>query len=456
MPNTPNRCLIPTRHPSRASARSSLQRLRREAACISMQCHPMVAAVDPGKPLTALEAADEVWQELSKWAKRAAKLSAAAGVFLAFLYFVGIRYLPIESFASFGALGAVIAGISLLLFLSLLVMWALPTLLITALSTSQVGPSLTDWFRKKEAAPSSVARCGAPARGITEIQHEYAWWRVVIFCLCTTGVTWGCFSFFLWVPESKSLVTAHWQYAVMAALPVIVVLLWYIAQQRSNAPAWGPPSRWAYAGRAGWIAALSISSAYPLVVALQMFAISPVTPGEHRTAFYLFIALGIVLTLLHGLNIWLALRFQGKPRGSMWTGQILMAGSLLFLLFVLLGMPTPIFNGVMRATSVRVPHANVVLTKEACSALQREGVDISGASAMTSEGGSSVGCLLRDVLVLSRIGDRWRIACRPNATGGDDRRAFNINTSHVLSWVEVRSPADGVIDKERDICRAGK
>lgn len=120
---------------SRKAGRVKSNRLIERVRHVAVSRAEPVLPADVSDEQTLGVTAQVLWERCSVWARRALALSTTLGTVFGLSYFLRIGYLPIDSFSSVAALGGVVAGISGVLFASLLLLWAVPTLLIATMST---------------------------------------------------------------------------------------------------------------------------------------------------------------------------------------------------------------------------------------------------------------------------------------------------------------------------------
>lgn len=382
--------------------------------------------------------ADALWTSAATWLRRALALSTASGVLIAVLYFVRIRYVPVDSFSSIAALGGAVALLAGSLFVSFLFFWAIPTLVVAVARSSESWPELADWF---------AVKADAHALGRSPKCHPR---RVALFVSITLGLGWlaplvgfvliglGCSRLTAWLTGGGMIVGGF------------ALLYPYLAHQ--TAQGIEASCRWeGFAKRLGWGLLLCVSCAYPLLVTLKVLLLSSWAQDD-LMAYLICLGVGVVVVVLHGVNLWMTLEGESPRERPMWAVQAaLLLGSMIFMIVSLAGV-SQFIDGAMKAVSVRMPSAHVVLGKEACSALRLTGVAVStfpDASGATHD----QACVLLSVTVLSRLGERWRIACRLPEAFDEDRRGFNIDSTQVQAVVDA-SVVRGEADKSRDVCAA--
>lgn len=107
----------------------------------------------------------------------------------------------------------------------------------------------------------------------------------------------------------------------------------------------------------------------------------------------------------------------------------------------LLGVGGFFLDGLMRAVSVRVPHAHVVLEKNACEALRLAGVAASRYAPLSGLAAPEA-CILADVTVLSKVGNQWRVSCWRGTRIDDPTKGFTVDIQSVLALVDVPIPTE--------------
>ena len=385
--------------------------------------------------------AQALWERCSVWARRALGLSTTLGTFFVLLYFLRIGYLPIDNFSSAAALGGVVAGISVVLFASLLLLWAVPTVLIVAVSTAKSWPDLTHFF--------FVCRVDGTGKWVSHCSP----WRVALFSLVTIGAGWIILLLLWWPNPLFGFKQGRLFAACVVGLLMLFVLGAYVLGQRGVVGQFGPmqrPSRWAYLWRLAWVVVLPLSSIYPQLVVYELLRSSPL---NHQRLDLQTLSLSLfglaLLVFVHGINLRVAIDGLGRPQRTTRIIQAVFTVASIICLVLMLGSLPSTLDGVMRITSVRVSRANLVLSKDACQALKLIGIAVTGGS-HTLLGTSPEMCVLRGALVLSRLGDRWRMACLQAPGFEKDRRGFNVDAKQVLAWIEI----DGEIDDKQDLCVA--
>lgn len=424
-----------SRKAGRVESNGPIERVRHVAVS---RLEPVLPA-DVSDEQTLGVTAQVSWEKYSVWARRALALSTTLGTFFGLSYFLRIGYLPIDSFSSVAALGGVIAGISGVLFASLLLLWAVPTVLIATVSTAKSWADLTDCF--------FVCRVDRTGKWLSHCSPL----RVAVFSFVTFGAGW-IILLLLWWPGplfgfKQGGLIAAWVVGVLALL----VLGAYAVRQRGVVGQFGPmqlPTRWAYLWRLMWPVVLALSSVYPQLVVYQLLRSSPLNHQRFDLQTLSLSLFGLaLLVLVHGINLRVAIDGQGRPQRPTRIIQAVFTVASIVGLVLMLGSLSSALDGVMRITSVRVSRANLVLSKDACQALKLIGIAVKGGS-QTPLGTSPEMCVLRGALVLSRLGDRWRMACRQAPGFEKDRRGFNVDAKQVLAWIET----DGQIDDEQDLC----
>ena len=121
------------------------------------------------------------WDLVSKLFYRSLKMGAAFGSLQVFFYYLTLRYNPIDSLASLGAVAGLVAGISILLAVVLFCLWALPAYWLAVL-VGQPGTERTyDWFLVPPQASTSRPEPAPPRSSLA---------RMTLFAGATFGLPW--------------------------------------------------------------------------------------------------------------------------------------------------------------------------------------------------------------------------------------------------------------------------
>ncbi|CAN7161284.1 hypothetical protein [Rhizobacter sp. LjRoot28] len=333
------------------------------------------------------------------------KATTAAGVLLCFGYFVRYRYSPIDSLGSVGAVAGLVAVLAMILSGTLFAIWAYPAGLLLALANSEASPALRQLF--------DVSGLGTPEPSSRQRVRRLGR-RVLV------GASW------VWLP---------WMAMVAGSLPGVFgddglhrqVMLALLAVSIAG---WMYLFRALSAGQRWLRIVLAFVSMLVLVgpvLAFFQFAAAGTFARERDGLRLLEVAAaaGLLLTtvvMICGVNI---LREGGLSARQVAGHTCWMFGAFV-LLMISLGAVGGLLDSVMAAASVRVPHARIVLAQEACEALDRL-PDGATAAAPESEGKSA--CTLKNVLVVSRIGEQWRLGCPGRAGDG-----MAIDAKQVRIW----------------------
>ena len=353
------------------------------------------------------------WASLSTHLTRAWKVTTVIGLVLVFGYFVRYRYSPIDSLASVGALAGLVATLAILLCVALFVTWTYPTGLLWALATSGAAPELREVFGIPDPDVREPHFVGPPLPTWHRLR------RPILVGLSGALCPWVAM-FAGMMPDAFGGDPLHrW---IAGGFAFIAVAGWCVLL-RGRATSSHPLAR----------GVLVIASVVLLVGPIFAF-LHLVTSGPFARDVDAFHVVSIVLVVgtllaveiaLHGY--WFlrtagpATRYAGAQMG--W-----MAGAFM-LLMIGLGAAGGMLDSVMAATSVRVHDARVVLAPEACDALD---LLARGPARAASSPVPPRPCMLRKVLVVSRVGERWRLGCPDQ-----DQLGIVIDAKHVRAWAPV-------------------
>ena len=356
-----------------------------------------------------------LFQQLRSWFKPTLAVGATVGSLLTIFYGVRIGYLPIDSLAGIASLGGVVALLTVVFILSMVMLLAIP---MAANHWVAHTPALRGPLLKPFSEGEEVGRVN-PYRLFGLTGSAYLCWLVLytalpnfilvalgllfLFCVpLAIGYVWGgsgqsngdrgtrLFAFLLWGLSCTYMIVA-------------IVGVFQVIDEIHVSETWG------------WV-----------ILAVAFLAVWIVYVGH--------------LALLIGPN---------EKAANQWIATPTVLGVLGGLLLLLLLPQTKFHDHLMSRVSIRVPMANLVLANAACDGLKANGwpvqplVQTSGTSGL-SQNMVSVGCALNGVTIEMRVGDRWRVAWRPEGIDGSTKmqcvrpaQKATISSSDISLWTEV-------------------
>ena len=385
-------------------------------------------------------------------------MSAAGGVFIALLYFLRIGYLPVESLSSFAALSGAIVLVSAGLFVSVFGLWTLPAWLCLMARQSEIRDVWLLWFE----APRPL-----PQGGLNILL-----WRVFAAVMSTMGAAW---LLLIGVPLVDAYADlGRWKLLIQGVIAAAAFAgaYWYAF---GGIARFG--SQWKYRGWRAVVTSVErllgavfygLCGAFPLWIFVKLFQISQYRHSTSALAIALIFGIAFVVVIASNT---LMLGMAAIPSVKQKEFAALSGGMAAYILvagFAVLGVTGRMHDTVMSAVSVRINRAHLVLSKEACASMSQLGVRT--AAVLDASGKTLETCVLPDVTVLSRLGDRWRLSCDPDEgasavpgldeSAEDDRQkreggsnaAVMLDAKSVLSWYELRTEAVSPRYGRRAIC----
>jgi len=373
-------------------------------------------------------------------------LSAGGGAFIALLYFLRIGYLPVESLSSFAALSGAIVLVSVGLFIAVIGLWGFPALLCWAARQPEARDFWFSWFEKPRPQPRN---------GL----HVYVG-RTFVAVISTIGATW---LLLIGLPIVEELfgagwwITAAWWTILTAALANIT---WHsTGGYRQFLREWrsiGWQAVWASAKKFSGAVYYGFSGTLSLLVFIELLQMSQYRSSASSVSIAVVFATAFIAVIFFNM-VMLAIASNAAVEQKAFVAVFVVFTTCLLLIGVYaLRATARVHDAVMATVSVRVNRAHLVLSKDACNSLSQLGVLT--APVLSGEGKRLDTCVLPDVTVLSRLGDRWRISCDPQEgaaavprLSGDDSgigpaketeettssAAFMLDAKSVVSWYQL-------------------
>lgn len=307
------------------------------------------------------------------------KWSPFVGGLLLGLYFIRIGHVPLDAIEDLLSVGIVVVLLSAAMLLGLLFISAMPILPVLPAIASKTREEWTAWF---------------DGRGR---------FRTITFTLATLFAPW-LVAFVVLVPTEGVPLELKWWTCTALLCGSLAVLAEYAFSHRSADRGPIPPwkTRWVLFRFSGALTCVALS-VFPLWVFLTFITHSKFGAEESLAVVWLLLVAGTaVIALFHAGALRIALDSTGIVDALYRSG-----GAVLFVLFLQaygLDAWSSLHNRVMRLATVRLERVHLVLKEEACVALPLVGIE------PTLRGDKT--CALYEVTVLSRLGERWPIACR--------------------------------------------
>lgn len=370
----------------------------------------------------------EWWQVTTTWLTRSAAIATAMGAVIVTVYFLRIRYLPIDSLASMASLSGIVALLACALLLSFMVMWGAPSGFVYMTKSADMWEALSLRLQVPSTEADKPVRI-SPLRvlGLVTAAVGIPWLAIVLAAVPDLGLG-PTYS-----PLIHFLATAIW----------LAALISFSYQ----------PTMASFSGqRASWFAGFSLFATYPLFAFVEMSTMSPLNINGTPTVWLWLLAGLAVAIFLHSVNLGIALSAAKDKQAFAWAFQAVAIFTCVFVTGVVLGISSKVHDGLMRIVSVRIPHAHIVVQKNTCDALRLAGVSASRYAAMPGETAPDA-CILMDVTVLSRVGNQWRIACSSGSEADTTYSGFNIDAKEVITLVDVSTEAQIASTGSKDICQ---
>ncbi|WP_157360070.1 hypothetical protein [Caldimonas brevitalea] len=419
------------------------------------------------------------WEALSTGFNRSLKVGGVVGTLQVFIYYLSLRYNPIDSLEGLGAAAMLVAGISFLVGMSLFCIWGFPVIWFNALVAQRGAERTHDWFGARAAAPASPSDDPSADRG-----------KVLVFVIATFAFPWLAVlaaalpDYFFGQVYQRHVASGFAAAALIYAAPYLFDC-WNTIQSSSQGPSYFWPQ--VFFPRLLVVIVTCVVGAFPLLAFLTVASLPSDGLVESELDFSMTIAAGIFAVVAsNAVNVYLSLSTGRTDQTFHFAKWTLQAGvalvAFLFMIF-LMGRVSSLQNQVMSLASVRLSPARVVLDETGCKALRYLGAsDAAMVRASTphfsspSPGAASDGqasepapdkedqpCTLRGVTVGSRLGSAWRFNCNAfeaqaaELRGAAGRYGFVLQAENVLGWsVESKHapPSEKGADPVRDICKA--
>lgn len=359
------------------------------------------------------------------------QLAAKAGTFLGLLitalYFIDAGTIPLDSLSSLGALAVVVALIALFSALAYLVLWVMPPVAALTFQAEDPHGYLRHWFQQS-----------ADGQALPKGRQ---WRRVFLFSFVMGAVTWVWFA----ARALPELFIGEWlRWGSLAASAAAAgILCWKFSTHPLPEADGQPPagSRLsAFFNRLLFVLTYAGMCVGPLLLFLTLLTASELPQELPAWVLWALLAGCFVLaSLANGVGL-AAFQRLSRPRAFAVLALVgfctLMAG----ITAAPQGTLHRLLNGVMQASTIRMVNVPLALDDKNCATVRMLGVLTSPGPAASSPAEGS--CLLENVTVISRVGERWVIACDrtdppTNQPRSPRRRNFRIEAKGVLGEVDA-------------------
>ncbi len=379
------------------------------------------------------------------WAKLGLACASVLGIFIGFIYCQSIGYIPLDSLSSLGSLAVALALLFGLMLLSLAVLWAFPTGVIWLAQGTAIWPHLSHHFlvtHPKDHTPFPPIKIGL----------------CFLFALLMSLGFWGIISLSESIPNN-GLAPNEWNNLRWFFIVAVAIMgCWYIFRQHPTVGRLGPMPQASFwqrvgqcLGRSLFVVLLGVASCGPLFGVLTLLtATGSIDINNEAKVFWIISGCMACLALSTAANLRIAVQSRSVKQGLPEHWKTQMSTVLFFMIptLIFLGFFAYLPNQLMNLLNVRIPQAHITLTEEACQALQLAGVSQLEADKTTSP----KVCLLKDVLVLSRVGEHWRIACGSAKDFERNSQAFNLDAKQIRYWRASAKPVSTTPAPYRNVC----
>jgi hypothetical protein len=357
--------------------------------------------------------------------KEIAAISSLLSLGVMLVYFWRIGYVPIDGLADVAAVGGIALLSCALLVLVLLALWSTPSLLQWGLVSDTSSRSELQWFM-----------VGGDAAGESKPRADLK--KCLRFSAASVGVGWF-FLTIVFAGVGMSLEVPPHSYEFFALLLLVLAcvmlkkLLLAKPEGKNRLPWYHLVIRFVI--RFFVIVLFATAALMPLYAALLILQFSAVGSVREDWMYAIFavLASGVVAVLTSAFGLWLMLDSAGTR--AAWVAPLAINAAALAFAVTLSGAFLPFLDAAMTLASIRVRNATLVLKAQTCESLRLLGIRVSGTLSTHAE--SSGPCLLSNVTVSSRIGQRWRIDCEIVATGiGSSAKlgGFTVPAAGIEAW----------------------
>ena len=369
------------------------------------------------------------------------KAAILSGAGLVFSYFLVIGYAPIDSLAGVSSLAAFVAFIGVLLALSYTILWAMPTMVLHEWSTDAHGQRLISGLMAPGTNKPSPWRLMLFSAGTMLAPGLVYWpfyieefighWSILSWAIGVLLFAWNVFMFCRpasgMEPQGAKQKHAKSKKRENSDANLISIPTSKLTSIKDH-PATITISKLTL------LILISLMSLPAILPATNLIEHSSYVSENSNLTVVALLYFSLVVVAVSHMAIWrfsLATETSEASRYAATVGGALLSIGLLTLL---LGSPIGVMKMIMGVSSMRLERADVWVDGNFCSALaDRDG--------QTST--SITRCLLRDVRVTSRLGDRWWLDCTQANDAANVRRAgFSLPSAQVITWVKKAPGAD--------------
>lgn len=377
---------------------------------------------EPPQELSGLRRTQQL---IAEHGQLAAKAGAFLGLGLTTLYFIRAGSIPLDSLSNLGALAVVVALLALLSALAFLVLWVMPPAVALLFQSEDPQGHLAHWFRRS-----------ADGQALSKARQ---WRRAFLFSFVTAAVVW------VWLaacslPGMFSSAWLRWGACALSAAAASVLCWKFVTYPlpATDEPPMAGRRLSALAHRLLFIVFYAVTSLGPLLLLLTLLTTSELRHDGRAPVMWAMLAGGFVIaTVANAVGL---AAFQQLKRP--WAFAVLAAVGIytLMIIVVPLGSSPRLLDGLMQLSTIRMAHVSLVLDDKTCATVRLLGVVPSPVPSASSP--AEARCLLENVTVVSRVGERWVIACErddpaTDQAGSHQRRNFRIEAKGVLGEMDA-------------------
>ncbi|MFT3664870.1 hypothetical protein [Piscinibacter sp.] len=351
---------------------------------------------------------------LAEYGQPMTKFSTLAGLLITCVYFIKSGAMPLDSLSSLGALALVVAVVALFTALMFLVLWVTPPAITLLFQREDPSGCLLRWFQYR-----------SDGKVLTLVQQRG---RLLLFA----GVT--CAAVWVWLiawslPDIFAGEAVRWGSRLATALAVLILCWHYMRPSIPEADNRTGRSRsWL---QFFFVLAYGAVSLYQLWLFILLLTTSDFRHDDRAPVMWGLLTGGLLVVIaVNSIGLGVCQHFKGSRAIGMLAAVGLCS---LLLLLTLLGSSARLLDGLMSLSTVRVGNTTLALDGKACAAVRMLRVAAKPAGD---------NCLLENVTLISRVGERWVVACDRSDTVVEEpmrrrRRNFQLDAKSVQAQIDA-------------------